>query len=166
VIFQYSSKALYYSFVHVLNKPSLRTRLVLLLSLISFITFANQAKAAPHIDSIKWGEIIVSHSNKKQAYRDAKLWPEKSKEWDWKEAGTRHVPGIQIADLKEFIDQVDIVVLTRGMDLVLQVPQTTIDYVRAQGKECHVGQTKQMVELYNKLVGEGKKVGGLFHSTC
>jgi len=130
-----------------------------------FIFFC-QVKSAPHIDDIKWGEIIVSFDNKKHVYHDAKLWTTKSKEWNWRETGTHHVPGIQIADLKEFIDEVDIVILTRGMDLVLQVPQATVDYVKAKGKQCHVGETKEMVTLYNALITEGKKVGGVFHSTC
>lgn len=80
--------------------------------------------------------------------------------------GTQHVPGIQPADLYEFIDQVDEVILTRGVEHVLQVPQETIDYVKSKGKECHTGQTADMVELFNTLVDQGKKVGGVFHSTC
>ncbi len=121
---------------------------------------------SPRIVSIKWGEIQVSDNNKICTYRDAKLSPEKSRAWDWNKTGTRHVPGIQIADIQEFIDEVDVVVLTRGMDLVLQVPQETIDYVKSKGKECHVGQTEDMVRKYNELVKKGKKVGGVFHSTC
>jgi hypothetical protein len=127
---------------------------------------AYQLQAAPHIHNIKWGEINVSYDNKNYVYHDARLWPAQSKEWNWQETGTHHVPGIQIADLKEFIDEVDIVVLTRGMDLVLQVSQATIDYVKSKGKECYVGETKEMVKLYNTLIKAGKKVGGLFHSTC
>jgi len=123
-------------------------------------------KKSPIITHIEWGKIKVLHNGKEYQYRDCKLWPKGSKEWDWRETGTHHVPGIQIADLQEFIDKVDVVILTRGMDLDLQVPQETIDYVKNRGKECHVGETKKMVELYNTLVKEGKKVGGLFHSTC
>lgn len=52
------------------------------------------------------------------------------------------------------------------MDLVLQVKPETIDYLKSIGKEYHMGETKEMVALYNKLVKEGKRVGGVFHSTC
>ena len=126
-----------------------------------------QISAVPHIDSIKWGAIQVSDDNKEiQVYHNVKIWPTKSCKWNWKETGTQHVPGIQIADVREFIDMVDIVILTRGMSLALQVPQATIDYVKKQGKQCYVGQTEEMIILYNQLSAAGKKVGGLFHSTC
>lgn len=121
----------------------------------------------PIIEHIEWGEIIVSHGKEKHQYQDCKIWLQKSKSWDWKECGTHHKPGIQIAALKEFIDEVDIVILSQGMDGVLQVPQETIDFVKSKGKECIVGRTGKMVTRYNQLVKEeGRKVGGLFHSTC
>ncbi len=125
-----------------------------------------QISYQPIIEHIKWGEIIVKNNDDSITYRDVKLWPNHSREWNWKETGTRHNPGIQIADIQEFIDKVDVVILTRGIDLVLQVPQETIDYAKQQDKEVHVGQTEKMVELYNELVTQGKKVGGVFHSTC
>jgi hypothetical protein len=122
--------------------------------------------SAPTITSISWGKIVVCGQGKELVYKDAKLWPSTSKVWNWKETSTEHVPGIQKADISEFINEVDIVILTRGMDLVLQVPQETISYVKALKKQCFVGQTKEMVKLYNDLIKQGKRVGGVFHSTC
>ena len=120
----------------------------------------------PTIEHIEWGKITVLNHNKKMIYKDAKLWPGVSKEWDWGITNTRHNPGIQIADIREFLDAVDIVILTRGMDLVLQVPASTIEYAEKLGKKVYVGETKKMVTKYNKLVKQGKRVGGVFHSTC
>jgi len=120
----------------------------------------------PIIESIEWGKIKVSHNGASHEYNDCKLWSEQSKEWDWSESNTHHNPGIQIEALAAFIHDVDEVVLTRGMQNKLQVPQETITYVENMGKKCHVGETMEMVDLYNRLVREGKKVGGLFHSTC
>jgi len=34
----------------------------------------------------------------------AKLFPGGLREWDWRETGTRHVPGIQHADVQELIE--------------------------------------------------------------
>lgn len=124
------------------------------------------AKTAPEITHISWGKIVVREGGKNTEYKDAKVWTAKACTWDWKKTGTLHVPGVQIADIEEFINEVDEVILTRGMDLVLQVPQETIDFVRSMGKKCHVGQTEDMVKLYNELVKQGKKIGGVFHSTC
>jgi len=121
---------------------------------------------APIIKLIEWGKMVVDLNNKKYVYRDCKVAPGKATEWNWKLTGTQHHPGVQITDFQEFIHDVDIVILSRGMDLILEVPQETIDYVKGLNKQCFVGQTQEMVVLYNKLVAEGKKVGGLFHSTC
>jgi hypothetical protein len=117
-----------------------------------------------------WGRLIVYVNNKPMNFKDVQIWvghkDAHAQAWDWNATQTRHVPGIQKEDLKPFIDQVDEVILTRGVESVLQVPQETIDYVKALGKICHVGETPEMIELYNKLVLDGKKVGGVFHSTC
>lgn len=152
------------------NKPFLLKIAFLAITILPITgcweTSSKEGMSAPIIKHLEWGKMIISQDGRDYQYNDCKLWPEKSKEWNWKETGTHHVPGIQIADLQEFIDKVDVVILSQGMDLILQVPQQTIDYVKNKGKECHVGQTKDMADLYNKLVKEGKKVGGLFHSTC
>lgn len=135
---------------------------------------------AARIASIKWGEItVINAADEKHVYKDktkdAKLFLNTSCAWDWSQDKTRHgkleddgtvTGGVTIKALEEFIDQVDVVVLTQGVDGVLQVPQAVIDWVRAQGKECYVGRTPAMAKLFNELVGQGKKVGGLFHSTC
>lgn len=126
----------------------------------------NPAKNAPEITHISWGKILVHEGEKNTQYKDAKVWTAKACTWDWKKTGTLHDPGVQIADIEEFMNEVDEVILTRGMDLVLQVPHETIDFVRKMGKKCHVGQTEDMVKLYNELTKQGKKVGGVFHSTC
>ncbi len=115
---------------------------------------------------------MVTQDSKESTYsgriKDAVLNPSGSQAWDWSITSMHHKPGVQIIDVQRFIDlaAVDIVILTRGMDNVLQVPQHTIDWVKQQGKECHVGQTEEMVKKYNALVAQGRKVGGLFHSTC
>lgn len=49
---------------------------------------------------------------------------------------------------------------------LLQVPSTTLDFVRQQGVGVTVQQTQKAVAEYNKLVGQGARVGGVFHSTC
>ena len=123
-------------------------------------------QSSPIIIDAQWAKITVKDNGKELVYEDVKLWPGRSRKWDWTESGTHHNPGIQIADIQEFINNVDAVILTRGMDLVLQVPQATIDYAKKLGKQVYVGQTQDMVKKYNELVKQGIKVGGVFHSTC
>jgi len=99
--------------------------------------------------------------------KDVKLWPGGGRAWDWGETGTRHSPGIQVADVEELMaNGATVVVLSRGMEERLGVPETTVEELRARGIEVHVAETKAAVGIYNDLVEAGKAVGGLFHSTC
>lgn len=50
--------------------------------------------------------------------------------------------------------------------LFSQVPSTTLDFVKQKGVDVRVLQTEKAVAEYNKLAGQGVKVGGVFHSTC
>ncbi|XP_062241730.1 mth938 domain-containing protein isoform X1 [Platichthys flesus] len=80
---------------------------------------------------------------------------------------SQHHPGVQPADLEEVLQKgVDLLVIGRGMSEALQVPSTTLDFVKQSGVDVRVLQTEKAVAEYNKLVGQGAKVGGVFHSTC
>ena len=95
------------------------------------------------------------------------MYPGGSRAWDWNETGTRHQPGIQRSDVEELIGSGAVeVVLSRGMDLKLGVPDDTVRWLEDQGVKVHVAETRQAVDIYNRLVDEGVKVGGCFHSTC
>lgn len=123
------------------------------------------------ITHFKWGEIQVRQNNKIHTYKDCKAWLTNSKEWNWQETGTRHNPGIQVQDFEEFINAVDIVILSRGVDLVLQVKPETIAYLKAwvqknKKRDYYILQSEEAVKKYNQLTAEGKKVGILLHSTC
>jgi len=52
------------------------------------------------------------------------------------------------------------------MSEALQVPSSTLDFVKQKGVEIKVLQTEKAVVEFNNLVGQGAKVGGVFHSTC
>ncbi|XP_061733760.1 mth938 domain-containing protein [Nerophis ophidion] len=121
--------------------------------------------ASPEISSLSWGHMTVKGCS--SAYKDCKVWPGGSRSWDWRETGTQHHPGVQPADVQEVLDRgVKLLVIGRGMDMALQVPASTLDFVAQQGVDVRVLQTEQAVAEYNKLAGQGAKVGGVFHSTC
>lgn len=99
--------------------------------------------------------------------KDYKLWPGGGRPWDWRETGTRHVPGIQPDDVAELIDHsCKFIVLSRGMLLCLQTCGETLDYLEQENISAHIAETKEAVRIYNELVEKGEAVGGLFHSTC
>jgi hypothetical protein len=118
---------------------------------------------SPRITHISWGRMEVEGLGNG---KDFKLFPGGGREWDWSETGTRHVPGIQPTDVFELLDRgSQVVVLTRGMELVLRTCPETLALLRDRGIPVHVEETRAAVELYNKLAEE-TQVGGLFHSTC
>jgi hypothetical protein len=119
---------------------------------------------SPPIEHLAWGVMQVSGLG---AGKDVKLWPGGGRAWDWRETSTQHVPGIQIADIAELIDHdAEVIVLSRGMQLVLQTAPKTIDLLQKHGMKYHVLETREAAKLYNELAGQGVAVGGLFHSTC
>jgi hypothetical protein len=118
---------------------------------------------SPKIVALSWGHMDVEGVG---TGKDFKLYPGGGREWDWSETGTRHSPGIQLADLEELLDHgATAVVLSRGIDLRLQVAPTLVRALEERGVTVHIAQTQAAVALYNQLTDEGP-VGGLFHSTC
>jgi hypothetical protein len=124
----------------------------------------NRESASPQIQRIEWGQIQVEGLG---TVKDVKLWPGGGRAWDWRETGTQHVPGIQIGDVMELIDHgADVVVLSRGMQLVLQTCPETLAFLEDAALTVHVLETREAVQVYNSLCASGRPVAGLFHSTC
>jgi hypothetical protein len=116
------------------------------------------------IAKFEWGEIVDAEG---RVFKDARLAPGLVEEWDWNRTGTRHRPGIQIADLDDLIAlSPDVVILSRGIDLVLQVPDVTVAWARERAAEVLVLQSAEAVERYNERVLAGARVVALIHSTC
>ena len=119
------------------------------------------------ITSLAWGEMEVTVGGQKLHFKDCKLWPGGGREWNWGETGTHHNPGIQAVDIEEILAQgVEVLVLARGVFGRLGVCTETETLLRERGIPYHNERTKEAVRLFNQLAGEGKRVGGVFHSTC
>ena len=118
---------------------------------------------SPRVTHLEWGRIDVGPG---RSFRDAKLFPTGARGWDWNETGTRHVPGVQIADVEELLEHGSrVIVLSRGMDLVLQVPAETVAWLEKQGIRVEVLESRLAVARYNELCGQ-EPVGALIHTTC
>jgi hypothetical protein len=63
-------------------------------------TAVRQQKRSPRIVRLSWGRMEVEGL---WAGKDFKLYPGGGRAWDWAEAGTRHSPGIQPADVEELV---------------------------------------------------------------
>ena len=127
-------------------------------------TALRDSNRSPRIKDISWGRLDVE--GKAEPYKDAKLFPGGSCEWNWRDTGTSHKPGIQITDVQELLDHgAKVVVLSRGMAECLYVPRETLDFLKERQIPVHVLPTQHAVALYNKLA-QTELVGGLFHTTC
>ena len=119
------------------------------------------------ITELSWGKMEVQIDEKQRDFKDCKLWPGGGREWNWAETGTHHSPGIQPADIEEILEYgVDVLILTRGQFGRLNVSAETEALLRAREIQYHIEKTKMAVTLFNDLTKQGKRVGGVFHSTC
>ena len=118
----------------------------------------------PKITESSWGRVIIEGSP--TPFKDVKLFPGGAREWDWNETGTRHVPGIQPADISELLNNgAARVILSTGREQRLQVKAETYEWLSEQGIRADVLPTSEAIELYNQLI-ETYPVGALIHSTC
>jgi hypothetical protein len=122
-----------------------------------------QEPSSPRITGFCWGRLNVDGD---RSFKDAKLFPGGAREWNWRETGTAHDPGIQPADVEELLEHgADVVVLSKGVMERLRICPETLEMLKNRGVAAHVLQTEEAVRQYNELQRR-HRVGGLFHSTC
>lgn len=118
---------------------------------------------SPRIVKFSWGRLEVEGWG---TLKDAKIFPGGACEWDWRETGTNHVPGIQPADVMDLVQKGSaVVILSRGIVGRLQVQPATLAMLAHRNVTAHVLPTEEAVRIFNELREKGP-VGGLFHSTC
>ena len=92
---------------------------------------------SPRITHVSWGRLEVEGET--EPYKDAKVFPGGSREWNWRETKTAHTPGIQIPDVQGLLDHgAKVVVLSRGMAECLHVPRETLDFLEQRQIPVHV----------------------------
>ncbi|HLV01592.1 MAG TPA: MTH938/NDUFAF3 family protein, partial [Acidobacteriota bacterium] len=102
-------------------------------------------KRSPAIKYLSWGRVQVEGAV--SPYKDAKLFPGGSREWDWNETDTRHVPGVQPADVQELLERdARVIVLSTGMWNRLRVAAETTRLLEEKGIEYVILQTKEAVD--------------------
>jgi len=130
----------------------------------------------PLIVSATWGVIVVRLGTEEQIFRDCRLqpvptgtiasWSYTATEWNWKDDGTRHEPGITREAIKSLVYTCDYIILSCGMHSALNVKADTIKALQEACVSYEILPTPEAVEAYNRLSARGVQVGGLFHSTC
>jgi len=119
---------------------------------------------SPTIQEASWGEIHIEGFDR--PFRDAKVYPGGACEWDWRETGTHHAPGIQPDDVRGLLEyNPSVMIFSKGFWQRLQVKHETQQLIVDRGIDLHILETSKAVERYNQSTGE-QLVAGLFHSTC
>jgi hypothetical protein len=121
-------------------------------------------ESSPQVVDDGWGFVEVSGLGR---FRDVKLWPGGGRAWDWRETGTDHRPGILCEDVTELVDhEPDLVILSRGREGRLGVSPETLSLLAIRGVPAVCEKTNAALATYNRLAAEGRRVAGLFHTTC
>ena len=119
------------------------------------------------ITHLSWGKMQINIQGKEYYFKDCKIWPEGACNWDWNLTGTSHETGIQPSDIKDILEHdIEVMVLSRGMDKQMKVAPETEEMLKSRRIEYHIKDTRKTVELFHNLFQQGKRAGGIFHSTC
>jgi hypothetical protein len=124
---------------------------------------ASTAKS-PRILRVSWGHMEVEGLG---VGKDLKLFPGGGEPWDWNESRMQHIPGILPGDIEELLQRgCEEIVLSRGMLQALHASPEALLLLEEREVPFYLEETRVAVALSNRLAREGKRVGGLFHSTC
>lgn len=103
-------------------------------------------------------------------FQDLRASPNSFQEWDWNVFGTKHKPGISLADVRDLVNEsggnCKVVILSRGFDGRLECSQDVINWLGSQGIIVYHELTPQAVELFNHFQRRNIPVAALIHSTC
>jgi len=115
----------------------------------------------PRIQHYDFGEMVIED----RVYRsDLVILPSGRivSDW-WRLEGHR----LQLPDIRDFLaEDFDAVVIGTGYSGLMRVDSEVLEVLRSRAREVHVCDTRRAVEVYNRLVSEGRKVLAMFHLTC
>lgn len=122
-------------------------------------------KTIPHINSTKFGEIVVDGEKYGQVLIIGDAVFERNEEKLQELFGTTH----QIGDweiealLKE---NPEIVIIGTGQEGVLKVEKDFLEQMEKAGIEVITAATPKAMGIYNEKAEEDKRVNALIHTTC
>lgn len=124
---------------------------------------------------LQWKEIsLVLPGGQTKTYRDALFYSESktakiiSEEWDWKDHGIKHLPGINKKCIEAFIygKDIDKIILSSGMLNQLYVCNGVMDYFKKQGIDIERLESNSALEEFMLSRQQNQKVALFLHSTC
>jgi len=111
------------------------------------------------IESYSFGKIVIDG---KTYTSDVILYPGKVDDSWWRKSG--HL--LQREDLKDVIKyNPEVLIVGTGAYGLMKVLDETKQFLKSEGIELIVEETKKACKIYNELKGK-KKVSAVFHLTC
>lgn len=119
----------------------------------------------PHIDSTKFGEIIIDGNKYFQVLIVGNSVTEREFEKLEKLFGTSHKIGDWETDelLKE---NPETIVVGTGQNGMLEVERNFSDRIKNEKVELVIAKTPEAIKIYNEKTKDGKRVNALVHTTC
>jgi len=119
----------------------------------------------PHVDSTKFGEIIIDNKR----YGQVLIIGDSVKERDAEKLtalfGTTHKIGDW--ETKSLLEEnPEVIIIGTGQDGMLEVDKNFLARTAAGGREVITTVTPEAVKLYNEKAAAGKRVNALIHTTC
>ena len=112
------------------------------------------------IDAYSFGQIKI---NGNPYSSDLIIYPDRVDHAWWRTEGHR----LQEEDLSEIVKaRPDILVIGTGFFGVMSVPETTIEFLKANAIDTKVERTGKAVDVFNALQARSKRVIAALHLTC
>ena len=112
------------------------------------------------IDRYDFGKITIGGKNYSS---DVIIFPDKIKDNWWRKQGHLLLP----EDLGEVVkEKPDILVVGTGYSGLMQVPESTVKWLKEQGIKAEIKPTREACSIFNRLLSSNKKVIAVLHLTC
>ncbi len=113
------------------------------------------------IEDYRFGHIQIDG---KTYSSDVLIWPGHVDDSWWRKEGHN----LCAADLEKVLDKdLDVLVIGRGANGVMKVPQETVREIKQSCPEVHVAKTKEACDKFNDLSEKADlRVGAALHLTC
>jgi len=119
----------------------------------------------PHIDSTKFGEIVIDGKKYGQILIIGGAVFERDEKKLRKLFGTTHQIGNwEIEALLQ--ESPEIVIIGTGQEGVLKVENDFFEQMKKAEVEVITALTPKAIDIYNKKAEEGKRINSLIHTTC
>ena len=115
------------------------------------------------IKSYQFGQMVVSDTTRDLVlHNDIMIYDSKVEDW---QRDSSHL--VLVKDVEKAVAQKpEYIIIGNGDSGMMTVSDDVRDHIESQNIQLMIFRTAEAVEEFNRLLGMGRKVVGLFHLTC